>query len=102
MRVAIVIAAAAFLAGCGGQRMPVADQCSQYGSSPGTTAHANCQMRMGMARQSRQDQAWDDVGRYGQQLMAQPSSPRGGTTTYTMPSGRVMSCTRIGDMVSCL
>ncbi len=101
MRIASALVALGALAGCG-PGMSIADQCSQYGFYAGTTAHANCQMRLSMSRQARQDQAWDDVGRYGQHLMAQPSSRGGGTTTYTMPSGRVMSCTRIGDMVSCI
>lgn len=99
-RIAFALVALGILAGCG-PRMSVADQCSQYGFHAGTAAHANCQMRLSLHRQAQEDQAWDEVGRYGQRLMTQPSY-RGGTTTYTMPSGRVMSCTRTGDIVSCI
>lgn len=96
-----VVAGAILLSGCG-PRMSFAEQCSRYGYQPGSSAHANCQMQMSIADDARQQRANDAMINMGTQMMMRPAQPSyGGMTTYRMPSGRVMSCTRIGDMVSC-
>lgn len=102
MRIAALtcIAGAILLSGCG-PRMSIADQCSQYGYQPGSAAHANCQMQLSIADQNLQQRRSDNLTRMGMQMMQPPPAPATGMTTYRMPSGQMMTCSRIGDMVSC-
>lgn len=89
------------LAGCG-PRMSIADRCTSYGFAYGTNAHANCQMRLSAHNDVVQQRQGDALIRMGTQMMQQPAYQPPATTMYRMPSGNTMSCTRIGNMVSCI
>lgn len=92
------------VSGCG-PRSSIADQCSGFGWRPGTEGHANCQMQMRIADQNYQRMSGDALINMGAQMMMQPprqSAPEpGGMTTYTMPNGQTMTCSRLGGMVNC-
>lgn len=97
-RIASALVLLGILAGCG-PRMSIADQCSQYGYRPGSSAHANCQMQLSIADQNLQQQRSNNLTRMGMQMMQPPPSP--GMTTYRFPSGNTMTCSQVGTMVSC-
>lgn len=102
MRIAALtcVAGAILLSGCG-PRMSIADQCSRYGYPPGSAGHANCQMQLSIAEENRQQRQGDALIHLGNQLMQPPPAPASGMTTYRMPSGHMMTCSRFGNVVNC-
>lgn len=100
MRGLFLMLAVTLCAGCA-PRVSIADRCSGYGFTPGTDAHANCQMRMSAQSDALQQRQGDALIRMGTQMMQQPAYQPPATTTYRMPSGQVMHCSKFGSMVSC-
>lgn len=100
MKSLALVGVLAVVAACG-PRMSIADQCSQYGFYAGTAAHANCQMQLTIADENLQQQRSANLSRMGMQMMQPPPAPASGMTTYRMPSGNTMTCSRFGNMVNC-
>ena len=81
------------LAGCANHDQQEDARCKSFGYSPGTSQYGACRQFL-YAERLKEAQAMMAVG----SAMMQRSQPS--TTTYTF-DGRIINCTRVGNIVNC-